>query len=118
MFGIRKSITLNRVRDRVVIREGDEKIILFVDDEINSLMRKIREAEKLIISINGESQKSERIYAARMFSEALFGEKQTKDLFHFYHENEDCVISICGIYFSDKKHGLSKKIAKMQKKRK
>lgn len=112
----RRSLTLNRVRDKVSIKEGNEKIILYVDSEINSIMKGIREAEKLIVGINGESKKEERTYAARMFATAIFGKEQTDQLFEFYHGNEDCVISICGIYFSDRKHGLSKKITKIQKK--
>lgn len=109
-------VTLNRVRDTVTIREGDEKLTLYVDSEINSIMKGIHEAEKLIVNINGESQKSERVHAARMFAIAIFGKEQTDKLFDFYHGNENCVISICGLYFSDKKHGLSRKIVKIQKK--
>ena len=54
--------------------------------------------------------------AAREFSVAIFGEEQTEQLFDFYHGDENCVVTICGMYFGDPKNGLGKKITKAQKK--
>lgn len=114
MFG--KVITLNRVRDSVTFREGNEEIRLKVDSEVNGLMKRIISAEKKIMAITAETARPEKTEAAREFAVAIFGEEQAEKIFEFYNGNEECVITICGMYFSDKKHGLCRKITKAQKK--
>lgn len=108
--------TLNRVRDSVTIREGNEEINLYVDSDVESLMMRLQAAQKQLLKITGDTSDEERIKAANSLSVAMFGKEQTKQLFDFYHGDENCVVTICGMYFADKKNGLSKKIAKAQKK--
>lgn len=115
MFG-KRVYTLNRVRDSITVREGNEEIKLYVDSDSNSLMTKLLAAQKRLMSITGETSAEELKQTARALSEAMFGAQQTDQLFAFYHGDENCVVQICSMYFSDSKNGLGKKIAKTQKK--
>ena len=110
-----KEISLNRVRDSITIREGDEKLKLYVDSDANGIIRRIQAAQEALSAITDESMDTEREEAAKRLSDAIFGEEQTKKLVDFYHGDYGCVITICGIYFGDYKNGLGKKITKAQK---
>ena len=114
----RHELTLNRVRDSVTIREGNETLTLHVDSDANSIISRLQKAQEALKYINGESTDEERTQAAHGLSEAMFGAKQTEELFAFYNQDASCVVTICGMYFGDPKHGLGKKITKAQKKRK
>lgn len=111
----RNKYSLNRIRDKIIVREGNEEIELKIDSDVNSLMSKLIKAQKRLSDINAESSEEERMQAAKELSVAMFGEEQTLKLAEFYSGDYDCVVAICGMYFSDKKNGLSKKIAKVQK---
>ena len=114
----RPELSLNRVRDTVTIREGDERIVLRVDSDAKSIIFRLNQAQKTLSSMNENTTDEERIQAAHDLSEAMFGAKQTEDLFAFYNYDAACVVAICGMYFGDPEHGLGKKITKVQKKRK
>ena len=114
----RPEISLNRVRDTVTIREGDERIVLRVDSDAKSIIHRLNRAQKTLSEMNENTTDDERIQAAHDLSEAMFGVEQTKDLFAFYNYDAACVVAICGKYFGDPEHGLGKKITKVQKKRK
>ncbi len=116
MFKRRTCYTLNRVRDSVTFREGKEELHLYVDSDANSIVHRIQNAQKLLVSINAESSVEDRKQAAMALADAFFGHEQALKIFEFYHNDETCVATICGMYFADKKAGLSKLIAKAQKK--
>lgn len=104
-------LTLNRVYDRIEVKEGDERLVLVVDEDARRIVSKIRNAQEKLVQAN-DGTDDERANAARMFSEAMFGEKQTQNLVDFYHGDYSCVITICGMYFEKR---LSKKILSAQK---
>ena len=114
----RPEISLNRVRDTVTIREGDERIVLRVDSDARSIINRLNRAQKILSAMDENTTDDERIQAAHDLAEAMFGAEQTKELFAFYNYDAACVVAICGKYFGDPEHGLGKKITKVQKKRK
>lgn len=110
-------ITLNRVHDKVNIREGSETLTLTVDNDANSLIKGLLKAQKRLSEINAEeTTEEEQKKAAFDFAASIFGEIQAQRLFNFYNGDPRCVVTVCGMYFSDPKHGLGKKITKAQKK--
>ena len=113
----KKEYTLHRIRDRITIREGEDFIEMKVDSDANSLMHRIRKAQETLSAVKGDSTDEEREKAAADLSEAIFGKEQTEKLAAFYGYDYNCVVTICGMYFADPKHGLAKKITKAQKRR-
>ena len=114
----RKEYTLNRVRDKITVKEGNEVLPLYVDCDAATIIIKLQKANKALLDIKPEADRETRIRAARELAVAMFGEEQAEQLFEFYHNDENCVVTICGMYFGDPVHGLNKKITKAQKKRK
>lgn len=117
MFKKVKTYTLNRVRDQVTFREGNEEITLHVDADANAIVRRIQQAQEKLQAIKADSTREDRRDAAIALSQAMFGDDQTDRLFEFYHDDENSVVTICGMYFADPKNGLGKKITATQKKR-
>lgn len=118
IFRRKNEYTLNRVRDSIVVREGDETITLYVDSDANSLMIRLQNAQRELESVNNDPSEEHKVQAAKSLAVAMFGIEQAEALFAFYHGNAGCVVTICGMYFGDEKHGLGKKITKVQKKAK
>jgi len=116
MFG-KKEYTLNRVHDRITVREGNDTIELVVDNDANTIVSSLTQAQKALAGINGESTEEEKHSAEMLFASAIFGAEQAQKLLEFYQGNHDCVIALCGMYFGDGKNGLAKKITKVQKRR-
>ena len=114
----RKELTLNRVRDHITIREGNDTLNLTVDSNANMLIRGVRTAQKTLQRLQEENNEELKETAAKQLSEAIFGKEQASQLLDFYNGNFECVITICGMYFGDHKNGLGKKITKAQKKSK
>ena len=112
----KKEYTLNRVRDHITIREGKDTLPLYVDCDPGTIVYRIQKAQKTLTEIKPESTREDRIKAANEFAVAIFGEEQAQQIFDFYHGDENCVVTICGMYFGDPKNGLGKKITKAQKK--
>lgn len=112
----RKELTLNRVRDHITIREGNDTINLTVDSDANMLIHGVRMAQKTLQRIQEEDNEELKKTAAEQLSTAIFGKEQAGLLLDFYGGNYGCVITICGMYFGDHKNGLGKKITKAQKK--
>lgn len=112
----RKAYTLNHVRDRITVKEGNEKISLLVDCDPTTIVMRIEKAQKTLLKINDDSSKADRVNACTDFAIAIFGEDEARRLFDFYHNDENSVLALCGMYFSDPKNGLGKKITKAQKK--
>ena len=107
------NITLNRVRDKITVKEGNEKIILRVDKDPRIIAIELKTAQKALSEIKDDSSTVKKITAAKSLSEAMFGEEQTKTLFRFYSDDPGCVVTICGMYFEKR---LAKLITKAQKK--
>ena len=112
----KKELTLNRVRDHITIREGNDTLNLTVDSNANMLIREVRTAQKTLQRLQEENNEELKETAAKQLSEAIFGKEQAGQLLDFYNGNFECVITICGMYFGDHKNGLGKKITKAQKK--
>ena len=112
----KKEISLNRVRDNITIREGSEKLTLYVDSDANTLIHGIMAANKELEGLKESDSEDKKKSAAMGMAITMFGAEQADKLLAFYHGNYGCVITICGMYFGDKKYGLGKKITKAQKK--
>ena len=107
------SLTLNRVRDKITVKEGDETIEMSVDSDARVIIVKIRKAQELLTqATKAEATEEERAAAAVEFSRAIFGPDQTDKLYQFYNWDYSCLLTICGMYFEKR---LRKKIAKAQK---
>ena len=108
-------ITLNRVRDKITVKEGNEELTLRVDKDPRVIAIELKTAQKALSEIKDDSTAVSRIQAAKSLSEAMFGAEQTKSLFRFYSDDPGCVVTICGMYFEKR---LAKKIARAQMKQK
>ena len=113
MFRKKNEMSLNRVRDHVVIKEGDDRLKLYVDADPLRIVAGLNQAQKMMREITDETPEEEREKIAEYFAAVLFGEKQAKELIEFYHHDPACIFNICGKYFGQK---LAKKITKAQKK--
>jgi hypothetical protein len=108
-------ISLNRVHDRVRIKEGAEALDLRVDADAMRMVVGLNEAQQKLKSITDDSPPEAVQAAARCFAWAIFGDTQTERLMRFYRNDAACVINVCGRYFSDR---LSKLIDKAQRRMK
>jgi hypothetical protein len=74
------SMTLNRVHDTVVIREGDEKLKLFVDADPMRMTAGLVQAQQTMQKWTDKTPaKTQREYAL-LFAGVIFGEEQAKQL--------------------------------------
>lgn len=111
-----RTFTLNRIRDRITIKEGNERLQLTVDSDPNAIVTRILSAQKAIDRVRKtEATDEERISAAKEFAEAIFGQDQADKIAVFYNHDYSCVVTICGLYFERR---LCKIITKAQKKQK
>lgn len=108
-------ISLNRVHDKVEIKEGDEKIMLHVDSDPMRMVAGLSQAQKMLQELNKDSSDEETDKAALFFATVIFGKEQAETLVAFYHNDAACVINVCGQYFSKR---LGKLITNAQKKMK
>jgi stress response protein SCP2 len=108
-------ISLNRVHDKVEIKEGDEKIMLHVDSDPMRMVAGLSQAQKMLQELNKDSSDEETDKAAQYFATVIFGKEQAETLVAFYHNDAACVINVCGQYFSKR---LGKLITNAQKKMK
>lgn len=108
-------ISLNRVHDKVEIKEGDEKIMLRVDSDPMRMVAGLSQAQKMLQELNKDSSDEETDKAAQYFATVIFGKEQAETLVAFYHNDAACVINVCGQYFSKR---LGKLITNAQKKMK
>lgn len=108
-------ISLNRVHDKVEIKEGDEKIMLHVDSDPMRMVAGLSQAQKMLQELNKDSSDEETDKAAQYFATVIFGKEQAETLVAFYHNDAACVINVCGQYFSKR---LGKLITTAQKKMK
>ena len=109
------TLTMNRVRDRMRIVEGADRLDLRVDGDPMRMVAGLNEAQRRLREINDESAPEQQREAALFFASAIFGDEQAKTLMDFYRGDAACVISVCGRYFSAR---LAKRIEKAQKRAK
>lgn len=109
----KNEISLNRVRDHIVINENGEKLNLYVDSDPMKMVIGLDQAQNALKALSDESSEEEVKSAALFFARVLFGEEQAKELFEFYHGDPSCVINISAKCFSQR---IRKKIEKAQKK--
>ena len=106
-------ITLNHVRDTVYASEGDEELMLRVDENVMMLARRIRGALADVEKAKDDPEAIEQ--AARTFARAVFGAEQAEKLTNFYSGNVFAVFEFTSKYFTSR---LSRKITEMQKRAK
>ena len=110
-FG-RNVISLGHVHDRITVREGDESIVLRVDEDARKMIRGLNEAQRRMNGVKGESTEEEQREVAEFFAGVIFGTEQAAALMDLYNGDAASVIEVCGRYFSER---LAGKIAKAQK---
>ena len=108
-------MTLNRVHDRITIKEGNERLPLTVNGDSMRIVAGLNKAQKKMTELNDESTDEQVKEVAEYFASVIFGTEQARKLMEFYADDPGCVISVCGQYFKDR---LAGKIAKIQKKMK
>ena len=106
-------ISINRVHDRVVIREGDEALHLVVESDPMRMVTALTNAQARFSAWGKDTTEERKQEDVRVFAEAIFGEKQTEELFEFYHGDSSCVMNVCSSYFDDR---LARKVTDAQKK--
>ena len=108
-------ITLNRVRDHIVIQEGTDELKLTVDADPRIIVSALQRANKDLLQVKDGSTDEEKNKAAMALSAAIFGQAQAEKLFAFYGGDPGCVVTVCGQYFEKR---LAKKITRAQKRAK
>ena len=108
LFG-RYKMTLNRVHDTVVIREGGERLTLRVDADPLRLSAGLIQAQKQLEKWGEKTTAKQQREFAQFFAGVIFGDEQAKKLMEFYRNNPGCVVNVCGQYFSKRLRGLIEK---------
>lgn len=107
-------ITLNRVYDRVIIRENGETLALTVNGDTQRMVAGLTNAQHKMKEIaNGEPTPEQTREISQYFASVIFGVEQAKKLSEFYADDPGSVINVCGKYFRER---LVKLISKEQKK--
>lgn len=114
MFG-RYTLSLGRIYDTVIIREGGTSLPLHVNADPNRMSLGIIHAQKRLSAIGDNSTEEEMKDAAMYFAGVIFGEDQAEKLLDYYHGDAGCVVAVCAKYFTDR---LRDKITRAQKKQK
>jgi hypothetical protein len=110
---MRYKITLNRVHDLIEIREENERLPLRVDADPLEIVRTLNRLQPRLMKIQTDvNAKQEADAIAREFCDAIFGSKQTQQIFDLYNGDCACVLGLCSKYFGVR---LGKLIAKAQK---
>lgn len=112
MFG-RYKVTLNRVHDKVIVHEGNDKIILTVNADSMRMVAGLTAAQAKLKAITDETPDDEVKSAGKYFATVIFGKEQAEKLMEFYADDPASVIAVCGQYFKGR---LADKITKVQKK--
>lgn len=115
MFGKGYEMTLNRVHDKVTVKEGGERLTLTVDGDAMRMVVGLNKAQEKMQALSDDSKDEDVLEAARFFASVIFGREQATELMNFYANDPGCVISVCGQYFRAR---LGSLIAKAQRKMK
>ena len=108
-------MTMNRVHDKVTVREGDEHITLVVNGDAMRMVAGLNKAQQKMKELDENSSDEAVKDAAEYFAAVIFGKDQAEKLMEFYADDPGSVISVCGQYFKDR---LAGRISKVQKKMK
>jgi hypothetical protein len=108
-------ISMNRVKDTVVIREGNERLTLNVNADAQRLFAGLNASYERMKNISETTEESEIREIATYFSGVIFGKDQAEKLSEFYANDAAAIIAVCGRYFRDRLAGL---IADVQKRMK
>lgn len=109
----KKEINPYSVSDKVVFRNVDKTLTLYVRDNATNLVVNLKKAQEKLSEMTDNSDECERVNACRFFAKAVFGEEQANKLVDFYNEPL-AVISAVGQYFDAR---LKKLITKAQKRK-
>ena len=96
------TISLNRVRDQIAVKEGEQEIILTVDSDANTLVRRLKKSKETMDAVNEQTTEEQKLEAARELASAIFGDEQAEALILFYSENAGNVAEVCARYFEDR----------------
>lgn len=109
----RKEINPYAVSDKVVFRNVDKTLTLYVRADATAMVVGLKQAQEKLNALTDGSDECQRVNAARYFARAVFGDDQGDKLVDFYNEPL-AVVSAVGQYF-DKQ--LKYKITKAQKRK-
>ena len=115
LFKKNYEMTLNRVHDTVLIKEGDETLKLSVNGDSMRMVAGLNKAQKMMLELKDDAKDEDVMKVAEYFASVIFGKEQADKLIDFYANDPGCVITACGQYFKDR---LAGKIAQVQKKMK
>ena len=108
-------LSLNRVHDSIVIKEGGERLKLTVNGDAMRMVAGLNTAQKKMLELDDNAPDEEVKSIAEYFAAVIFGQDQAKTLMDFYAGDPACVINVCGRYFRER---LANRIADVQKKMK
>ena len=108
-------MSLGRVHDTVVIREGAEKLTLRVDADPMRVTAGLMQAGEAMQRWKEETKIGKQREYALFFAGVIFGPEQAKALLNFYHNNPACVVNVCGQYFDRRLRGLIEKAQRKAK---
>lgn len=107
-----KTINPFPISDKIAFRNIDKTITMTVRADAATLVIGMKRVSDRLSSIRDDSPDSEKMDAARLFADTIFGKEQGEQLMEFYGDPLS-VITACGMYFKER---LSRKIVKAQKK--
>lgn len=106
-------MTLNRVYDNIVIKEGSEKLNITVNGDAMRMVAGLNNAQRKMKELKDDTPDDVVRECAEYFASVIFGKEQAEKLMQFYANDPACVITVCGEYF---KARLAGKITEAQKK--
>lgn len=104
------SISLNRVHDKIKIKEGNETLVLRVDADPMKIAGDMRNAAVKLQDAENMTPE-ERDQATADLAIAIFGNEQAYELKQFYNNDFSCVMAVLSQYIER----LTKIITKAQK---
>lgn len=112
MFG-KKEINPYSISDKVVFRNVDKTLTLYVRENATNLIVNLKRANDKLSELTDNSDEVQRRNASLDFAKAVFGEEQANNLVAFYNDPL-AVVSAVGQYFDAR---LKKMITKAQKRK-
>ena len=116
-FWRKREISLGRVHDTIVFREGSESLRLRVDSDPMRMMAGLVQAQKQLEKWTDKTSIKAQKEFALYFAGVIFGEEQAAQLLDFYRGSAGCVVNVCGQYFQNRlRHKIDKAVRSAQKK--
>lgn len=82
----KKEINPYSVSDKVVFRNVDKTLTLYVRSDATSIVVGLKKAQEKLNELTDNSDECQRVNAARFFARSVFGEEQGDKLVDFYNE--------------------------------